>query len=29
MGFVGGLEAKERLLNLEDAASKRAVNLAL
>jgi methylated-DNA-[protein]-cysteine S-methyltransferase len=29
MGFAGGLEAKERLLNLEDAASKRAVNLAL
>jgi methylated-DNA-[protein]-cysteine S-methyltransferase len=28
-GFAGGLEAKERLLNLEDAASKRAVNLAL
>jgi methylated-DNA-[protein]-cysteine S-methyltransferase len=28
-GFAGGPEVKERLLNLEDAASKRAVNLAL
>jgi O-6-methylguanine DNA methyltransferase len=28
-GFAGGLKAKERLLNLEDAVSKRVVNLAL